>query len=231
MIEEIGAAVNKAHFKKGDKVVPYIIDDCKECYYCKHGDENICEHHAHSHIFHNPEGLSGYGGFGEFVVAKADDLFVYAEDTPFEKMAFTEPVACVINSINRTDIKFGDDVVVIGGGTMGLLHVILLRQRGARVILSEPLAERREKALSLGCSNVIDPMAGDAVEAVKALTGGRGANFVFNTTAIPVVQMIEKRLLDPTVLTEKIYDYQEFDEAIKTASRPDTYKVILKFGE
>lgn len=110
VIEEIGAAVNKAHFKKGDKVVPYIIDDCKECYYCKHGDENICEHHAHSHIFHNPEGLSGYGGFGEFVVAKADDLFVYAEDTPFEKMAFTEPVACVINSINRTDIKFGDDV-------------------------------------------------------------------------------------------------------------------------
>ena len=286
VIEEIGAAVNKAHFKKGDKVVRYIIDYCNECYYCKHGDENICEHHVHSHIFHNPEGLSGYGGFGEFVVAKADDLFVYAEDTPFEKMAFTEPVACVINSINRTDIKFGDDVVVIGGGTMGLLHVILLRQRGARVILSEPLAERREKALSLGCSNVIDPMAGDAVEAVKALTGGRGANFVFNTTAIPViagqavemtaptgttimfssihpnekvpvdmgaihsyqktitgavsptvlsfheaVQMIEKRLLDPTVLTEKIYDYQEFDEAIKTASRPDTYKVILKFGE
>ena len=63
------------------------------------------KHHAHSHIFHNPEGLSGYGGFGEFVVAKADDLFVYAKDTPFEKMAFTEPVACVINSINRTDIK------------------------------------------------------------------------------------------------------------------------------
>ena len=45
------------------------------------------------------------------------------------------------------------------------------------------------------------------------------------------VQMIGKGLLDPTVLTEKIYDYQEFDEAIKTASRPDTYKVILKFGE
>ena len=170
VIEEIGAAVNKAHFKKGDKVVPYIIDDCKECYYCKHGDENICEHHAHSHIFHNPEGLSGYGGFGEFVVAKADDLFVYAKDTPFEKMAFTEPVACVINSINRTDIKFGDDVVVIGGGTMGLLHVMLLRQRGARVILSEPLAERREKALSLGCSNVIDPMAGDAGESARFMS-------------------------------------------------------------
>ncbi len=52
----------------------------------------------------------------------------------------------MINSINRTDIKFGDDVVVIGGGgTMGLLHVMLLRQRGARVILGEPLAERREK--------------------------------------------------------------------------------------
>ena len=118
-----------------------------------------------------------------------------------KKVAFTEPVACVINSINRTDIKFGDDVVVIGGGTMGLLHVMLLRQRGARVILSEPLAERREKALSLGCSNVIDPMAGDAVEAVKALTGGRGANFVFNTTAIPVIAGQAVEMTAPTGTT------------------------------
>ena len=76
-------------FTFGNLICAHIPYKRKECYYCKHGDENICEHHAHSHIFHNPEGLSGYGGFGEFVVAKADDLFVYAEDTPFEKMAFT----------------------------------------------------------------------------------------------------------------------------------------------
>lgn len=145
VIEKMGNAVNKDRFWEGQKVVQYIIDDCKECYYCKHGEENICEEHPKSKIFHNPDGLSGYGGFAEFVVAKAEDLFIYPENTSFEKMAFTEPLACVVNSINRTNIQFGDDVAVIGGGTMGLLHVILAKMKGARVILSEPLKERREK--------------------------------------------------------------------------------------
>lgn len=286
VIEEIGAEVNKNRFHKGQKVVQYIIDDCKECYYCKHGDENICEEHPKSKIFHNDHGLSGYGGFAEFVVAKAEDLFVYSEKTSFEKMAFTEPLACVVNSISRTDIKFGDDVVVIGGGTMGLLHVMLAKLKGARVILSEPLQERREKALALGCDNVINPIETDAVEEVKKLTEGRGAMVVFNTTANPTVaaqavlmtaptgtvvmfssihpnepvpvdmgavhswqktitgavsptiasfhqavELINKELVDPTVLTEAVIDYREFAKAIEMASKPDTYKVILKFGE
>ncbi len=286
VIEKIGSAVSKERFHEGQKAVQYIIDDCKECYFCKHGDENICEDHAKSKIFHNPEGLSGYGGFGEYVAAKAEDLFLYPEDTSFEKMAFTEPLACVINSINRTNIQYGDDVAVMGGGNMGLLHVMLLKQKGARVILSEPLGERRKKAMELGCDDTIDPMSKDAVKAVKNLTEGRGALFVFNTTAIPAiagqavemtaptgttvmfssihpnepvpvdmgaihsyqktitgavsptiasfhqaVQMIGKGLIDPTVLTEATYDYKDFDQAIKAASKPDTYKVILKFGE
>ena len=286
VIAKMGSAVNKERFHEGQKVVQYIIDDCKECYYCKHGEENICEEHPNSKIFHNPDGLSGYGGFAEYVTAKAEDLFVYPEKTSFEKMAFTEPLACVVNSIERTTIKFGDDIVVIGGGTMGLLHVVLAKMKGARVILSEPLAERREKALSLGCDDVIDPMAGDAVEAVKKLTEGRGALVVFNTTAIPAiaaqavemtaptgttvmfssihpnkpvpvdmgavhsyqktitgavsptissfhqsVELIGKGLVDPTVFTEAMIDYENFADAIALASKPDTYKVILTFGE
>ena len=169
---------------------------------------------------------------------------------------------------------------------MGLLHVILAKMKGARVILSEPLKERRDKAKELGCDDVIDPIAADPVEEIKKRTGGRGALMVFNTTAIPAVaaqavemtaktgttvmfssmhpndpvpvdmgavhsyqktitgavsptirsfhqavELIGKGLIDPSVLTEEIYDYQDFDQAIKTASRPDTYKVILKFGE
>ena len=285
-IEAMGDGVNKNHFKLGQKVVKYIIEDCKECYYCKHGDANICEEHPQSVVFQNPDGLSGYGGFAEYVVAKAEDLFVYPEETSFEKMAFTEPLACVVNSLDRVRIKFGDDVVVIGGGTMGLLHVVLAKLKGARVILSEPMEERRQKALELGCDDVINPMEIDAVEGVKALTEGRGGIVVFNTTAIPAiaaqavemtaptgtvvmfssihpnnpvpvnmgaihtfqktitgavsptvssfhqaVELIGKGIVDPTVFTEAIIDYKDFDQAIALASRPDTYKVILNFGE
>ena len=285
-IAAMGDAVNKRHYQLGQKVVKYIIEDCKECYYCKHGDANICEEHPNSVVFQNPDGLSGYGGFAEYVVAKAEDLFVYPEETSFEKMAFTEPLACVVNSLDRVNIKFGDDVVVIGGGTMGLLHVLLAKLKGARVILSEPMEERRQKALSLGCDDVINPMEVDAVEGVKALTQGRGGIVVFNTTAIPAiaaqavemtaptgtvvmfssihpnnpvpvnmgaihsfqktitgavsptvssfhqaVELIGKGIVDPTVFTEAVIDYKNFGEAIALASRPDTYKVILNFGE
>ena len=187
VIEELGIGTNGKRFKKGQKVVTYIIDDCKECYYCKRGEENICEGLPYTKTFQNEDGLSGYGGFAEYVVAKANDVFIYPEDASYENMAFTEPLACVINSVNRANIQFGDDVLIIGGGTMGLLHLMVAKLKGARVILSEPLLQRREKALKLGCDEVIDPINNDSIEAVKRLTDGRGANVVFNTTAIPSV--------------------------------------------
>ncbi|MBE7722351.1 MAG: alcohol dehydrogenase [Lacrimispora celerecrescens] len=286
IIEETGSNVNSRCIVKGQKAVTYIIDDCKICYYCKHGEENICEGLPQTKTFQNPDGLSGYGGFAEYVICKANDVFIYPKDVSFETMAFTEPLACVVNSIHRTDIQFGDDVLVIGGGAMGLLHVMAARLKGARVILSEPLEQRRNKALGLGCHAVIDPINADAVQEVKKLTEGRGARIVFNTTASPAVakQAVEmtapggtcvmfsslhpndpvqvnmgavhsyqitvtgavsptikayqqstlllgKGLLDPTPLIEGIYDYRDFDAAMKAAAKTESYKVLLKFGE
>lgn len=284
VIEKLGSGVDQ--FTVGQRAVAYIINIDHTCHLCRTGHENICLHHTNSHIFTNPDGISGYCGFGEYVIAKAQDVMLYSEGTSFEKMAFTEPLACVVNSINRTGIELGDDVVVIGGGTMGLLHVMLAKLRGARVIVSEPLAERREKALSLGADAVIDPMNCDAVAEVMRLTNGQGAAVVFNGLANPAVmpqamdmtapcgvcvafssmhpnkpvpvdvgavhslqktltgavsptikayyqstQLIDKGLVDPTVLTQQIFDYTDFDSAMACAMRPDTYKVILKFGE
>ncbi len=286
VIEKLGAGVNTDRFAAGQKVVPYIINIDRECHFCRTGNENICFHHAHSHVFTNPDGISGYCGFSQYVTAKAEDLFVYDDSIPFEAMAFNEPLACVVNSINRTDIQLGDDVVVIGGGTMGLLHVMVAKRKGARVIVSEPLADRREKALELGAVNTIDPVNTDAVKQVLELTEGRGAAVVFNTTASPrlmaqamdmtapcgvcvafssmhpnepvpvdagavhslqktltgavsptirayhqAYELINKQLLDPTVLTEQIFDYTDFDNAMACAMRPDTFKVLIRFGD
>ena len=98
-------------------------------------------------------------------------------------------MACVLNSINRTHLSFGDDVLVIGGGTMGLLHVMLAKLRGVRVILSEPDEKRRQKALSLGADLALDPFTCDIVEEIMKITDGVGANAVFNTTPVPALAL------------------------------------------
>lgn len=187
VIEKLGRGVDATRFQVGQRVVKYIIEDCKECYFCRTGHENICEEHPRSRIFHAEEGISGYCGFAEYVLAKAEDVMVYEREESFEKMALTEPVACVINSIEQTDLHFGQDALVVGGGTMGLLHVMLLRLRGVRVLVSEPLEQRRKLALELGADEVIDPGSCDAPTRVRELTGGRGADAVFNTCAHPSI--------------------------------------------
>ena len=90
---------------------------------------------------------------------------------------------------------FGQDVVIIGGGVMGLFHVVLAKLSGTRVILSEPNAERRKLAEELGADLTFDPTKVDAVNFVKEHTEGRGAEVVFNTTALP---QIAKQAMDFT---------------------------------
>ena len=70
-----------------------------------------------------------------------------------------------------------------------MLHVMLAHMRGANVILSEPMKERRKKALELGANMVIDPMNCDLVKTVKEATDGLGAKVVFDTTAIPALAL------------------------------------------
>ncbi len=274
VIEKLGSEVDPKKFPVGQKAVQYVIDSCRTCYLCRRGEENICLNMAHSKTLQNPDGLSGYGGFAEFIAVKAEELLLYPDSADFERMAFTEPLACVVNSVNHADIRFGDDVLVIGGGTMGLLHVLLSKKRGARVILSEPMKERRKKALNLGCDIAVDPkliehkadvvfdttpIPAVAKQAIE-LTKPGGVVMMFssihpntpvevdlgkvhslqkkiigsvNSTAADFQQavlLIGKKIIDPTPLIEKIFPFEKFGEAIETAARPDTYKVILNFS-
>src|SRR5260370_37415588 len=92
--------------------------------------------------------------------------------------ALAEPVSCVVHSVRALQPELGDDVVVIGAGPMGMLNVLVLKRRGARVIVCELDAARREKALSLGADVVLDPSAGDFLAEGQRLTRGRGADAV-----------------------------------------------------
>jgi L-iditol 2-dehydrogenase len=98
----------------------------------------------------------------------------------------TEPASCCLSGLEMFRMPRGATVVVIGGGIMGLLTMVLARRRRAdRLILSDPIAERRAMAKRLGASVVVDPTREDLAERVRALTRGRGADIVCEAVGKP----------------------------------------------
>jgi L-iditol 2-dehydrogenase len=152
----------------GQRVVADWRQVCGECYQCRRGVFNYCENLQH--------GVRG--GFAGYGIAPLAQLRAIPDNLSFEEASFSEPLACVIQAHDYTKISLGDDVVIVGAGPIGLLHLQIARHRGARVIVSDPIATRLDKARELGAHDAIDASATDAVARVKQLTEGRGANAV-----------------------------------------------------
>lgn len=141
---------------------------CGRCTSCSRGRADLCEH-MRSVV---------RGGFSDVGVAPLEQLFAFPEGVPAEAAAFTEPLACVVNGQERLGVEVGSDLVVVGCGPMGLLHVQLGRARGARVIACDPIEERASTAASLGAQEVVAVAGEEAREQVRRLTEGAGADAV-----------------------------------------------------
>ncbi|QRN83818.1 alcohol dehydrogenase catalytic domain-containing protein [Chloroflexota bacterium] len=184
-ISAIGEGVDPEKYPVGSHVAARVIKACNSCYYCRRGEPTQCDE-LKTFWLNGPD-VYGMGGLAEYICLDRSAVWCFDVEMSLDQIALTEPLACVLHSIHRAAPKMGDDAVVIGGGVMGQLHVLCLQKMGVRTILSEPIAARREFALAHGCDIVIDPSKEDAVARVKALTSGRGAESVFNTTAISSV--------------------------------------------
>lgn len=173
-VAAIGPAVTE--FTVGDPVAVNWRVVCSVCTYCGQGRHNYCERPDHTRV---------KGGFCEYGVAPASNVSRIPEDISFAEAALVEPLACCLNGTRALHIELGDDVVVVGAGSIGLLHMLLARAQGARVIVSEPLTERRERAKILGAHEVVSGDVADPVTAVKELTGGHGADAVIVAVGHP----------------------------------------------
>jgi threonine dehydrogenase-like Zn-dependent dehydrogenase len=117
-------------------------------------------------------------GFAEYVVVKSKYCFP-AGDLPLD-LALAEPLACAVNTVELANISLGDDVVIIGAGFMGNLVQKLVSMRGPRhLIVADTRPDALERALKLGATHVVNPARESLADAVKALTGGHGADVSF----------------------------------------------------
>lgn len=136
----------------GTRVAINPLVGCGECRYCVAGDENVCERRR---IYGCVPGLPG--AYADEVVVLAGSAVPFGDGVPLEWGALAEPLSVGARAARVGKIGPADEVLVVGGGPIGLSAALASRRRGAaRVVVSEPLAHRREVAGRLGFETV-DP--------------------------------------------------------------------------
>jgi L-iditol 2-dehydrogenase len=167
-------------FREGERVVVHHHIPCRACFYCQRGAFAQCRRYKENGTTAGFEAAGG--GYAEYV--KAFDWIVEGGTIPIPdgvgaaEAVFVEPVNTCLKAVVKTRPARGETALVVGQGPIGLLIMQLLRWSGSRVIVSDPLAERRDLGRSLGADVALDAGADVAAE-VTALTDGRGADSVF----------------------------------------------------
>jgi S-(hydroxymethyl)glutathione dehydrogenase/alcohol dehydrogenase len=187
-VEDVGSAVT--HVKPGDRVVVPGTPECGECYYCLRGRPDQCSELMDQTGGYPPVGrlLDGrsftaagnVGGYAEKVLVSKNQVWPLNSDLPDDQLSL---LGCGITAglgavFNAAKVEAGSSVAIVGAGHLGLWMAQGARLAGAaQIIVVDPHEHRRAAALGLGATAVIDPAQGDAVEQVRALTGGRGADY------------------------------------------------------
>jgi 2-desacetyl-2-hydroxyethyl bacteriochlorophyllide A dehydrogenase len=160
IVEKVGSKVKKV--TEGDLVTVDPNDMCGECYYCKNAMEQFCGNVIGT-------GTTVNGGFAQYCVVREKQVFKFKKGMDALTAAMAEPLSCCIHGIVLCNIMPGDEVLVIGGGPIGLIMLQLAKMAGAsKVILSEPVAEKRELAKKIGADLTINPLEEDVPAILKA---------------------------------------------------------------
>ena len=189
-VEHVGPGVPDV--APGDHVVVTLIRSCGTCHYCLQGKPVLCEGRFRLDSegpLHTPDGAPLHqamrtGAFAERVTIHASQVAVIPKDVPFDCASL---LACgVITGLgavfNTAQVAPGSEVVVIGTGGVGLNSVQGAALCGARSVIAVDLSDSKlAAARKFGATHTLNPAKDDLPAAVRQLTGGRGADYVFVT--------------------------------------------------
>jgi L-gulonate 5-dehydrogenase len=171
VVREAGAEVQG--LTPGTPVVVEPFIGCGTCYPCRIGKSNCC---AKLRII----GVHYPGGFGELVVAPAENIHRIPSGLSFSEAAFAEPVAIGVQACRRGDIKMGEYTLVLGCGPIGLAIIEVAKAKGARVVATDVNEARMETAAKLGAE--VLPSGDSLLPSVMKRTNGEGAAVVVEAT-------------------------------------------------
>ncbi len=189
-VEETGPAVKG--LKKGDPVVVSLLMACGECYYCRSGLPHLCQakfappakvriRNANGNPINQKANV---GGFSEFILVDESQLIRVPADMPLDRACL---LSCGVTTgfgavVKRTQVKAFQSVVILGAGGVGINAIQGAAFVGACPIIAVDTLDRKlEQAKQFGATHGVNAKSQAAIDEVKALTDGRGADYVYVT--------------------------------------------------
>lgn len=190
VVTEVGPGVTLV--EPGDNVVVTLIRSCGRCYFCAQGQPYMCEADfalTNQHRLYTRNGQAIHqgirtGAFAEYVIVDQSQVVQIPAEMPLDSASL---LACGVITglgavVNTAQVRSGSNVVVIGAGGVGLNSIQGARLSGAQPIIAIDLVDSKlAAAKSFGATHTIDPAKENLPESVRALTQGRGADYVFVT--------------------------------------------------
>lgn len=178
-IVAVGEGIER--WQVGDRVVANNSAPCMKCFFCQREEFSLC-----------PNLTWNNGTFAEYLKIPAPIVQHNMQDIPadlgYELAAMTEPLACVLHGIARSNVRQGDTVVVLGDGAIGLMFVAVLAQQVDRVLLFGGNQQRLQIGQKLGAAKTFNyRQIKDTPSVVKEYTAGWGADVVIEATGVPSV--------------------------------------------
>lgn len=179
IVTEVGSEVTRVAV--GERVAGVPFMPCNKCEYCKKGDFSLCENYTMI-------GAHFFGGFAENVVLPSSNVLPIG-DLSFEEGAMLEPLAVAMHGVHGIQPEIGDNVVVFGIGTIGLLVVQALQLAGVKDVIAVDISPNKlAEAKAYGVRYTINSLEEDFEEKIKEYTNDLGADIALECAGSKITQ-------------------------------------------
>jgi L-iditol 2-dehydrogenase len=175
IITEVGSDVNQ--WKPGDRVTFDSTISCGDCDFCRRGEINLCDNRQVLGV--SCGDYRRNGAFAEYVAVPVRILYRLPDALSFDHAAMIEAVSVAVHAVSLTPVAPGDTAVVVGCGMIGQLTIQAARAAGFASVIGVDVDDARlAVALAAGADAVFNSRTADVPAAIRARTGGRGADAV-----------------------------------------------------